>query len=305
MKLRRPAKGELVTVRDALRFAVSRFNQAGLAFGHGTDNAWDEAAYLVLHTLHLPMDRLDPFLDARLTRGELEDVVEVIRRRVEERLPAAYLTREAWLGEHRFYVDERVIVPRSHIAELLAEGLAPWVADPPAMRSALDLCTGSGCLAMLTAKAFPGAHVDAADLSADALAVAKRNVAGHRMRGRVRLLRSDLMSGLGARRYDLIVSNPPYVDARSMRALPREYRHEPRLALAGGPDGLALVRRILLEAGEHLAAKGLLVCEIGQGRKALERAFPRTPFEWPETEAGTGQVFLLSREDLPRGENVG
>lgn len=289
-----------MNLRELVRDAAQRLRKAPLHYGHGTSSARDEATFLVLRGLGLPFE--SP-ADRPVTPAERARAERLLRRRIRERIPVAYLLHEAWLADEPFYVDRRVIIPRSHIAELLQARLRPWLRRP--VRRALDLCTGSGCLAVLTAKAFPGAHVDAADLSADALAVAKRNVAGHRMRSRVRLLRSDLMSGLGERRYDLIVSNPPYVDARSMRALPREYRHEPRLALAGGPDGLALVRRILLEAGEHLAAKGLLVCEIGRGRKALERAFPRTPFEWPGTEAGTGQVFLLSREDLPRGENVG
>ncbi len=299
MKLGRPARGELVTLRDVLRFAVSRFREAGLAFGHGSDNAWDEAAYLLLHTLRLPLDRLDPFLDARLTRAELEQMLDVIRRRVEERLPAAYLTREAWLGKHRFFVDERVIVPRSHIAELLGEGLAPWVADPSAVRSALDLCTGSGCLAVLAALAFPGAEVDATDLSADALAVAKRNIADYGLERRVRPVKSDLFGALKGRRYDLVVSNPPYVTAAAMRRLPPEYRREPAMALAAGRDGLDVVRRILAQARAHLTEGGVLVVEVGDGREALERAFPGLPFTWLETSAGPDFVFLLAREQLP------
>lgn len=295
----RPARGELVTVRDLLRFAVSRFREAGLAFGHGSDNAWDEAAYLVLHTLHLPLERLEPFLDARLTRSEIESVLAVIARRVGERVPAAYITNEAWLGEHRFYVDQRVIVPRSHIAELLAEGLAPWVEDAGAVRSALDLCTGSGCLAILLALAFPDARVDSGDLSADALAVAKRNVADYGLEGRVRLVRTDLFEGLAGRCYDLIVSNPPYVAAEAMRRLPPEYRHEPRLALAAGRDGLDMVRRILAQARAHLSPRGVLVVEVGDGREALEQAFPDLPFTWLETAAGADFVFLLTRDQLP------
>lgn len=299
MKLRPPAKGELVTVRDLLRYAVSRFNEAGLAFGHGSDNAWDEAAYLVLHTLHLPLERLEPFLDARLTAPEVEAVLAVIARRVEQRVPAAYLTNEAWLGEHRFYVDQRVIVPRSHIAELLGEGLAPWVPDPGAVRSALDLCTGSGCLAILLALAFPEANVDGGDVSADALAVARRNVADYGLEERVRLVRSDLFEGLAGRRYDLIVSNPPYVTDEAMRRLPPEYRHEPGLALAAGRDGLDVVRRILAGARGHLSPRGVLVVEVGDGREALEQVFPDLPFTWLETAAGVDFVFLLTREQLP------
>lgn len=214
-------------------------------------------------------------------------------------MPAAYLAREAWLGEHRFYVDERVIVPRSHIAELLGEGLVPWVADPLAVRSALDLCTGSGCLAVLLALAFPGAEVDGSDLSADALAVARRNVADYGLEQRVRPVKSDVFDALAGRSYDLIVSNPPYVTAEAMRRLPPEYRHEPRMALAAGRDGLDVVRRILAQARAHLSAGGVLVVEVGGGREVLERAFPGLPFTWLETSAGPDFVFLLTREQLP------
>lgn len=293
------ARRELLTVRDLLRFAVSRFNQAGLFFGHGSDNAWDEAAYLVLHTLHLPLDRLDPFLDARLLEEERDAVLEILRRRVEERLPAAYLTEEAWLGEHRFYVDERVIVPRSFIAELLQEQLSPWVDDPWSVTSALDLCTGSGCLAILAALAFPEAAVDAVDLSPDALAVAQRNVEDYHLAERVSLVHSDAFAGLAGRRYDLIISNPPYVNAESVAALPPEYRHEPALALGSGEDGLDLTRVILKEAKSHLNPGGLLVVEIGHNREALEAAFPHLPFTWLETSAGNQYVFLLRQDELP------
>ncbi|MCL5061153.1 MAG: 50S ribosomal protein L3 N(5)-glutamine methyltransferase [Candidatus Thermoplasmatota archaeon] len=217
----------LITVRDWLRFAVSRFNEAGLFFGHGSDNAFDEAAYLILHALHLPLDRLEPFLDASLTHGESEEVQAVIERRVRERLPAAYLTHEAWLGEHRFYVDERVIVPRSFIAELLHEQLAPWVENPDEVTRALDLCTGSGCLAILAALAFPNAEVDAVDLSAEALEVAAKNVADYGLQNRIELIESDLFAALDGRSYDLILSNPPYVNAASIAALPPEYQAEP------------------------------------------------------------------------------
>ena len=242
----------LITVRDWLRFAVSRFNEAKLFFGHGSDNAFDEAAYLILHTLHLPLDRLEPFLDASLTHGESEDILRVIERRVRERVPAAYLTGEAWLAGHRFVVDERVIVPRSFIAELLAEQLAPWVEDADAVANVLDLCTGSGCLAILAALAFPAAHVDAADLSKEALAVAARNVADYGMADRIDLVESDLFAALKGRSYDVIVSNPPYVDAESVAALPPEYRAEPALALGSGEDGLDATRQILAAARAHL-----------------------------------------------------
>ncbi|MDE2117041.1 MAG: 50S ribosomal protein L3 N(5)-glutamine methyltransferase, partial [Betaproteobacteria bacterium] len=253
------ANAALNTVRDCLRFAVSRFNQAGLFFGHGSSGAYDEAAYLILHTLHLPLDRLDPFLDARLTGSERAEVLNIIQRRVEQRAPAAYLTHEAWLGGFRFYVDERVIVPRSFIAELLHEQLAPWIAEPEEIGSVLDLCTGSGCLAILAAHAFPNAEVDAADISPDALDVAQKNVADYGLQDRVHLIESDLFANLKGRRYDLIISNPPYVDAPSMAALPQEYRHEPQLALGSGADGLDATRTILKQAAAHLNPGGTLI----------------------------------------------
>jgi ribosomal protein L3 glutamine methyltransferase len=293
------AKTELITVRDYLRYAVSHFNAAGLSFGHGSDNAWDEAVYLTLHALHLPLDRLEPFLDARLLPHEREQLLDLYNRRCQDRLPAAYLTREAWLGEHRFYVDERVIVPRSFIAELLAEQLTPWIADPWAVESALDLCTGSGCLAILTALAFPNAEVDAVDLSQDALSVAERNVADYQLTDRVRLVHSDAFAGLAGKRYDLIISNPPYVDAESVAALPPEYLHEPEMALGSGDDGLDFTRIILAEAKKHLTDDGLLVVEIGHNRDALEAAYPTLPFTWLDTAAGDEYVFMLRAEDLP------
>lgn len=292
------AKTRLLTIRDVLRFAVSRFNEAGLAFGHGSASAYDEAAYLILHTLHLPLDTLDPFLDARLPQAELDSVLKVIERRVAERVPAAYLTHEAWLGDFRFYVDERVIVPRSYIAELLREELAPWIENPASVQTALDLCTGSGCLAVLLAHVFPDATVDAADISKPALQVAQRNVADYGLGERITPIESDLFKALKGRRYDLIVSNPPYVDADSMALLPEEYRHEPSQALAGGVDGLDAVRVILREAPRHLNPDGLLVVEIGHNREALEEAFPETEFTWPRTSGGDGYVFLLRREQL-------
>jgi ribosomal protein L3 glutamine methyltransferase len=289
----------LITVRDWLRFAVSRFNEAELFFGHGSDNAFDEAAYLVLHTLHLPLDRLEPFLDASLTHGESEEVQAVIERRVRERIPAAYLTHEAWLGEHRFYVDERVIVPRSFIAELLREQLSPWVEEPDEIKHALDLCTGSGCLAILAALAFPNAGVDAVDLSKDALDVATRNVADYGLTDRVELIESDLFAALDDRTYDVILSNPPYVNAESVAALPLEYQAEPALALGSGEDGLDATRQILAAAKAHLNPGGLLVVEIGHNRDALEAAYPTLPFTWLDTESGDQFVFMLRREDLP------
>jgi ribosomal protein L3 glutamine methyltransferase len=288
----------LITVRDWLRFAVSRFNEAKLFFGHGSDNAFDEAAYLILHTLHLPLDRLEPFLDASLTHSESEQVQAVIERRVRERLPAAYLTHEAWLGAHRFYVDERVIVPRSFIAELLHEQLAPWVETPDEVTHALDLCTGSGCLAILAALAFPDAQVDAVDLSRDALDVAARNVADYDLTDRIELIESDLFAALAGRTYDVILSNPPYVNAESVAALPPEYQAEPALALGSGEDGLDATRKILAGARAHLNPGGLLVVEIGHNRDALEAAYPALPFTWLDTESGDQFVFMLRREDL-------
>jgi ribosomal protein L3 glutamine methyltransferase len=290
---------ELETVRDWLRWAVTRFGEAKLAFGHGTTNAYDEAAYLLLHALHLPLDRLEPFLDARLTQAERSHVAALFARRIDERVPAAYITGEAWLGEFRFHVDKRVIVPRSFIAELLPDGLAPYVGDGAAIHEALDLCTGSGCLAILLARAFPKAQLDAADISASALAVARINVKRYGLGARIRLIESNLFSALGAKRYDLIVSNPPYVTGGGMRRLPREYRHEPRIALAGGRDGLAVVRKILRAAAAHLAPRGLLVVEVGAGRRRVERAFPYIEFVWPETRAGH-PVFIATREQLLR-----
>ena len=294
-----PAASELLTVRDFLRYAVSRFNAAGLFFGHGSDNSWDEAVYLTLHTLKLPLDRLEPFLDARLLASERDALLEVIHRRSAERVPAAYLTHEAWLGEHRFYVDERVIVPRSFIAELLDEQLAPWIDDPWAIESALDLCTGSGCLAILTALAFPNAQVDAVDLSTDALSVAERNIDDYGLGEQVKLIHSDAFTALAGKRYDLILSNPPYVNAESVAALPPEYLHEPALALGSGEDGLDFTRIILHEAKRHLTPNGLLVVEIGHNREALEAAYPTLPFTWLDTHAGDQYVFMLQAADLP------
>ncbi|KAB2845041.1 MAG: 50S ribosomal protein L3 N(5)-glutamine methyltransferase [Burkholderiales bacterium] len=289
---------ELITLRDWLRFAVSRFGEAKLFFGHGQGSALDEAAYLLAHTLHLPHAQLEGLLDARLTSSERSQFAEVLRRRVQERLPAAYLTHEAWLGGFRFYVDERVIVPRSFLAPLIEEQLAPWVEDPEAVHNALDLCTGSGCLAILLAHAFPQSDVDAVDLSAEALAVAQRNVADYDLQGRINLLRSDLFANLEGKRYDLIISNPPYVTAAAMEELPEEYRHEPALALAAGDDGLDAVRVILAQAPAHLAEHGLLVVEVGHNREAVDATFPDLPFVWLDAPGGEGMVFLLHRKDF-------
>ena len=292
------AANQLSTPRDLLRFAISRFNEAELFFGHGCLNAVDEAAYLILHALHLPHDRLDPFLDAKLLQQEVESVLQLIEVRIVKRVPAAYLTHEAWLGDFKFYVDERVIVPRSFIAELLREQLAPWVADPGEVATALDLCTGSGCLAILMAHAFPQAHVDAVDLSPDALAVARRNISDYGIAQQVTPIESDLFKALSGRTYDLIISNPPYVDQAAMSALPQEYLHEPALALASGADGLDHIRVILKQAAQHLNPGGLLVVELGHNRAVLETAFPTLECTWPDTSAGNESVFLIERDKL-------
>ena len=292
------ASASLKTVRDCLRFAVSRFNEAELFFGHGSENAYDEAAYLILHTLHLPLEELEPFMDARLTQSEIYEVLNIIEKRVDQRLPAAYLTQQAWLGDHSFYVDERVIVPRSFIAELLREGLFPWIEDAEQVNSVLDLCTGSGCLAILASEAFPHAIIDAVDLSADALDVAQYNVTDYGLDERIELIESDLFEKLPDRKYDLIISNPPYVDAPSVAALPQEYKHEPELALGSGTDGLDATRIILQQAAEHLTENGILVVEIGHNRDALESAFPGLPFTWLDVTAGGEFVFLLHKNDL-------
>ena len=287
------------TVRDLLRFAVSRFNQAGLSFGHGSANAYDEAAYLVLHTLHLPLDLLDPFLDARLAPAEIDAVLNVIERRATDRIPAAYLTHEAWMHGFRFYVDERVIVPRSFIGELLEDGLQPYVADPEQVGAVLELCTGSGCLAILAANAFPNADIDAVDLSAPALEVAARNVHDYELDEQIVLFEGDLYAPLPERRYDVIITNPPYVNAQSMQLLPAEYRHEPEMALAGGADGMDLVRRIIGAAREWLTDEGVLVVEIGNEREHVEAAFGGLDLVWLSTSAGDNNVFLIQAADLP------
>jgi len=292
------------TAGDLLREGARRFRRARLTYGHGTANATDEAAWLVLHALGLPPDATDSVLSRAVAPAMARRIIRLFDQRVRERKPAAYLIREAWLEGKRFYVDERVIVPRSHIAALLQERLSPWGGRPGKIKSVLDLCTGSGCLAILAAQAFPNAQIDAADISKPALAVARRNVRDHQLSGRIRVIRSDLYSGLRGRRYDLILCNPPYVTGEAMRRLPAEYRHEPRQALAGGVDGLDIVRRILMESGAHLREKGLLVVEVGRGRRRLERMFPATGFVWPETAAGDA-VFLLERDGLPASRPSG
>jgi ribosomal protein L3 glutamine methyltransferase len=286
------------TLRDVLRYAVTRFNTAGLFFGHGTTNAFDEAAYLMLHTLKLPLDKLDPFLDARLLPQEIDTLMDVIERRASERVPASYITNEAWLGDYRFYVDERVIVPRSFIAELIPGQFAPWVSDPESVTNILELCTGSGCLPVMLADAFPNAQVDAVDLSPDALAVAHRNVDDYQLQDRINLIESDLYAKVPKKKYDLIVTNPPYVNAGSMDKLPEEYRHEPQMALAGGTDGMDLVRKIVAGAAQRLTKNGVLIVEIGNERDFAEAAFPDLELTWLSTSAGDDMVFLLTADQL-------
>jgi len=299
------AAEEFRTVRDFIRHAVSRFNGAGLSFGHGTTNAWDEAVFLVLETLRLPIDQLEPYLDARLAKLERIALAEVIADRVTGRKPAAYLTKRAYIQGAPFHVDERVIVPRSYIGELLSSDLFggddfTLIEDPASVTSALDLCTGSGCLAILAAGLFPEASVDAVDLSPDALEVARINVEEYGLEARVRLHRGDLFAPLEKRRYDIIISNPPYVAEEEMEVLPPEYAHEPRMALAGGGDGLDLTRRILAEAADHLTPEGGLLCEIGTGREILEAEYDDLDLLWLETGESFGEVFWVTRGQLER-----
>ncbi len=287
----------LTTVRDFIRWGASRFNAAGLFFGHGTDNALDESAALVMHALHLRHDLPEECLDGVLTATERDQVISLIESRIETRKPAAYLTHEAWFAGLSFYVDERVIVPRSPIAELIADCFAPWI-DPQQVSAVLDLCTGSGCIAIASAVAFPDARVDAADISPDALAVAGLNVERHGLGQRVRLFESDLFRGLGDRCYDVIVSNPPYVGLGEMQTLPQEFRHEPALALSGGADGMDIVAQILVQAAEHLTGAGILIVEVGYSQEALVARYPQVPFLWLEFEHGGDGVFLLEHQQL-------
>ena len=293
----RQAESSLHTLRDFLRFAVSRFQQAGLVFGHGSDNAHDEAAYLILHTLHLPLDMLEPYLDTALLADEKTELLGKLRERIEQRVPVAYITQHARQGDFDFYVDERVIVPRSFIYELLGEPLSPWIEYPELVHRALDLCTGSGCLAIQMAAHYPAAQIDAVDISLDALEVAAVNVEDYGLQERIQLVHTDLFEGLEGT-YDLIVSNPPYVDAESVEALPEEYLHEPELALGSGEDGLDATREILLQAAKFLNPRGVLLVEIGHNRDVLEREYPELPFVWLDTSGGDGFVFLLTREQL-------
>jgi ribosomal protein L3 glutamine methyltransferase len=289
---------ELVTIRDWLRFAVTQFNRARLVYGHGTDDAVDEAAFLILAALKLPIDDVNPWLEARLTREERVSVARLIEQRVVTRKPAAYLLGEAWLGPYRFEVDERVIVPRSFIAELMLDGVDAFGIEAEAVSKVLDLCTGSGCLAILAAHMFETAAVDAVELDAGAIEVARRNVAGHQLASRVRLHHGDLFSPLPPARYDLIIANPPYVTDAVVQAFPPEHRAEPQLAHAGGADGLDVVRKILDAAGEWLSPDGRLVMEVGSGRRAVEAAFPGIPFTWLDTQNNRGEVLLVEAKQL-------
>ncbi len=288
---------ELQTIRDYLRHAVTEFSRAGLYFGHGAPSALDEAAFLVLEALSLPIDDINPWLDARVTAAEKERLAALIAARVTTRKPAAYLLNKAYVRGVPFYVDERVIVPRSYIGEILAAEPS-FLPAPTDVRQVLDLCTGSGCLAILAAFSFPDAEVHATDISAEALEVAALNVADHGLEDRITLHRGDLFAPLSERRFDLILTNPPYVDAAAMAALPPEYRAEPALALAGGEDGLDIVRRILAAAPARLNAGGGILCEFGTGREILEAEYSDLDFLWPSSEEGEGEVFWLSQEAL-------
>jgi ribosomal protein L3 glutamine methyltransferase len=296
---------ELSTIRDFLRYAVSRFNQAELVYGHGTDNTFDEAAYLVLEALHLPIDNLGPFLDARLLDAEKTRLAELIEVRVTTRKPLPYLLNKAYIQGVPFFVDERVIVPRSYIGEIMAGDILAGhedslIPDPGAVQTILDLCTGSGCLAVLAAMRFENAHVSAADLSKEALEVAQINVRKHGLHARIELFQGDLFAPLGTRKFDLILANPPYVAEAETEAFDPEYRAEPLMAHVSGLDGLALTRRLLAEAAAHLTENGLLICEIGTGRDLLESEFLDLPFLWLDTENSEGEVFSLNKQDFAR-----
>jgi ribosomal protein L3 glutamine methyltransferase len=296
------ASGELRTLLDFVRYAVSRFIGAKLVFAHGTTDPVAEAAFLVCEALHLHPDRFEMFATARVTAAEAKTVLGLIERRVTTRKPAAYLVNKIYMRGLPFYVDERVIVPRSFIGELLEQHFsgeqASLIDDPAAVTSVLDLCTGSGCVAILASRSFPNARIDAVELSKDALEVAARNVADYALEGRILLHQGDLFKPLGDNRYDLIITNPPYVDAEGMAGLPRECQFEPKLAFDGGADGLDIIRRILNQAGKHLTPQGGLLCEIGRGRQLLEAAFPQLPLLWLDTEESDGEVFWIGAADL-------
>lgn len=295
-----PASGR--TLAELIRCGERLFRRARIRFGHGLPGAYHEAAFIALHVLGIAPGELDAHVEKIPGTVERRRILRLFRKRIATRKPTPYLTGEAWLGDFRFRVNESVLVPRSYIAELLEDRLAPWVRYPQRVRSTLDLCTGSGCLAIMLAHAFPKARVDASDISPAALRLARRNVKDYGLEDRVRLIRSDLFAALGDNRYDVIVSNPPYVTVAAMRRLPPEHRHEPRLALAGGRDGLDLVRAIVRDAARHLTRNGLLVVEVGHARSRVERAFPRTPFIWPVTSGGDDCVFVIGRDELASGK---
>lgn len=290
------AVSELHTLQDMIRWTVSRFNAANLFYGHGTDNAWDEAVQLILPTLYLPIDVPPHVLNSRLTGSERLRIVERVIKRINERTPIAYLTNKAWFCGLEFYVDERVLVPRSPIGELIEAQFQPWLIDEPVR--IMDLCTGSGCIAIACAHAFPDAEVDAIDISTDALQVAEQNIQDHGMEQQVFPIRSDLFRDLPKEKYDLIVSNPPYVDQEDMNSLPKEFKHEPELGLAAGTDGLKLVRRILANAAGHLTDNGILICEVGNSMVHMMNQYDHIPFTWLEFENGGHGVFMLTRQQL-------
>jgi ribosomal protein L3 glutamine methyltransferase len=288
---------ELSTIRDFIRWAISQMNEAHVFLGHGTDNIWDEAVHLISHVLHLPPDVNKEVLDARLTESERTKIAELLWRRISERIPAPYLTNEAWFAGIPFFVDQRVLIPRSPVAELIEKQFEPWV-DLEKVHNILDLGTGSGCIAIACAIFFPFSHVDASDVSKDALNVAKINVDKYHLEGRVTLIESDIFSNLKGKKYDVIISNPPYVDQNDMGTLPPEYLHEPKMALASGVDGLNAVDGILRGAYSHLTDQGILIVEVGNSAKALIEKYPKVPFVWLEFERGDSDVFLLRNEDL-------
>lgn len=288
---------ELKTIRDYVRYATSRFNEAALYYGHGTDNAWDEAIALILHTLHLPHNISPTVFDAHLVKDEQTLLVNFIEQRVTKRIPVPYLTHQAWFCHLPFYVDERVLIPRSSIAELIENHFAPWVPEDE-VQEILDLCTGSGCIAIACAKYLPYAHVDASDISKDALTVAKINVLKHSVQEQVNLIESDLFINLPKKKYDLIVSNPPYVSHNEMQELPPEYQHEPVLGLSANENGLSVVIKILCEAGNFLTPNGVLIVEVGNSEEELVALLPQVPFYWLEFENSEGGVFLLTQEQL-------
>jgi ribosomal protein L3 glutamine methyltransferase len=292
------ATSELFTIRDWIRYAVSKFEASDVFYGHGTDNAYDEAVWLIMSGLHLPMDTLNNFLDARITSDERAKLTNFIEQRITKHTPTAYLLKEAWLQGLKFYVDERVLIPRSFIAELLADGLSSWIEFPEMVESAADICTGSGCLGILLASVFPNAEIDVIDISQDAIDVANINIANYSLQEQVTAIKSDMFTALKGKKYDLIISNPPYVDAPSMAALPQEYQNEPQLALGSGDAGLDHTHTILREAANYLNDDGILIVEIGHNREALEAAYPNIIFNWLEVSSGNEFVFLLTKSQL-------